>query len=72
LTTNIIKYILYDDTNFEYDKSPNFVELMLESWIFHKTIVLIKAIKLILLITNLHSKGLERNIGDVGAKKTII
>jgi hypothetical protein len=30
--------------------------------------VLIKTIKLILLITNLHSKGLERNIGDVGAK----
>ncbi len=30
--------------------------------------VLIKIIKLILLITNLHSKGLERNIRDVGAK----
>jgi hypothetical protein len=35
---------------------------------FHKTNVLIKIIKLILLITNLHSKGLERNIRDVGAK----
>jgi hypothetical protein len=30
--------------------------------------VLIKIIKLILLITNLHSKGLERSIRDVGAK----
>jgi hypothetical protein len=30
--------------------------------------VLIKIIKLILLITNLHSKGLERNIKDVDAK----
>jgi len=29
---------------------------------------LIKTIKLILLIINLHSKGLERSIGDVGAK----
>jgi hypothetical protein len=30
---------------------------------------LIRTIKLILLIKNLHSKGLERSIGDVGAKK---
>ncbi len=30
--------------------------------------MLIRIIKLILLITNLHSKGLERNIKDVGAK----
>jgi hypothetical protein len=30
---------------------------------------LIKTIKLILLITNLHSKGLEISIGDMGAKK---
>jgi len=30
--------------------------------------VLIRIIKLILLITNLHSKGLERNIKDMGAK----
>jgi hypothetical protein len=29
---------------------------------------LIRIIKLILLITNLHSKGLERNIRDMGAK----
>jgi hypothetical protein len=33
---------------------------------------LISTIKLILLITNLHSKGLERSIGDAGAKKDII
>ncbi len=69
LTTNRIKYVLYDGTNFEYDKSPNFVKLMLEYWIFHKTNVLIRTIKLILFITNLHSKGLERNIGDLGAQK---
>jgi hypothetical protein len=30
---------------------------------------LIRKIKLILLITNLHSKGLERKIGDVDEKK---
>jgi hypothetical protein len=36
---------------------------------FHKTDVLTMIIKLILLITNLHSKGLERNIKDGGAKK---
>jgi hypothetical protein len=41
---------------------------MLESWIFHKINVLIRIMKLILLITNLQSRGLERNIGDVGAK----
>jgi hypothetical protein len=29
---------------------------------------LIRTIKLSLLITNLHSKGLERNIGDMGVK----
>jgi hypothetical protein len=34
--------------------------------------VLTRTIKLILLIANLHSKGLERNIGDVGAKKKIV
>jgi hypothetical protein len=33
---------------------------------FHKKDALIRTIKL---ITNLHSKGLERSIGDVGAKK---
>jgi hypothetical protein len=32
----------------------------------------IRTITLILLITNLHSKGLERGIRDVGAKKDII
>ncbi len=31
LTTNKIKYVLYDGTNFQYDKSSKFVELMLES-----------------------------------------
>jgi hypothetical protein len=31
--------------------------------------VLIRIIKLILLITTLHSKGLERSIGDMSAKK---
>jgi hypothetical protein len=31
--------------------------------------VLIKTIKLILLITNLDSKGLERSIGNMGGKK---
>jgi hypothetical protein len=30
-----------------------------------------KIIKLILLVKNLHSKGLKRSIGDVGAKKNI-
>jgi hypothetical protein len=34
--------------------------------------VLIKTIKIILVITNLHSKGLERSIGDVGAKNKTI
>jgi hypothetical protein len=29
---------------------------------------LIRTIKLIFLITNLHSKGLEKNTGDFGAK----
>jgi hypothetical protein len=42
---------------------------MLGFWIFHKMDVLIKIIKLILLIANLYSKGLERNIKDVCAKK---
>jgi hypothetical protein len=43
---------------------------MLKSWIFFiKRVVLIRAIKSILLITKLHSKGVERNIGDVGANK---
>jgi len=36
---------------------------------FHKKVVIIWKIKLIFLIIKLHSKGLERNIGDVGAKK---
>jgi hypothetical protein len=69
LTINKIKYVLYDGINFQYGKSPNFVELMLESWIFSKKNALIRIIKLILLIKNLHCKGLERSIGDVGAKK---
>jgi hypothetical protein len=44
---------------------------MLESWIFFiKRVALIRKIKLNLLITKLHFKGLERNIGNVGAKKT--
>jgi hypothetical protein len=30
--------------------------------------VLIRTIKLLFLITNLHSKGLERNVGDMGVK----
>ncbi len=42
---------------------------MLESWIFHETNVLIRTIKLIFLISNLHCKGLKRSIRDVGAKK---
>jgi hypothetical protein len=41
---------------------------MIKSWIFSLKNALIKTIKRILLITNLHSKGLERNI-DVGVKK---
>jgi hypothetical protein len=41
---------------------------MLESWFFHKKDVLIKTIKLIFLITNLHYEGLERSIKDLGAK----
>jgi len=73
LTTNKIKYVLYDDINVLYDKSPNFVELMLESWIFFiKNVVWIRIIKLIFLIIKLHSKDLERSIGNVGAKKESI
>jgi hypothetical protein len=41
---------------------------MLEFWIM-KRVALIKTIKLILLIKKLHSKGLERSVGDMGAKK---
>jgi hypothetical protein len=41
---------------------------MLESWDFSKKDALIRTIKLILLITNLHSKGLERSIRGIGAK----
>jgi hypothetical protein len=37
-----------------------------------KRVALIKIIKLILLITKLHSKGLERSIGNMGAKNDII
>jgi hypothetical protein len=36
---------------------------------FHETNVLIRTIKLIFLISNLHCKGLKRSIRDVGAKK---
>jgi hypothetical protein len=36
---------------------------------FHKMDTLIRTIKLILLFTTLHSKGLERSIGDASAKK---
>jgi len=43
-----------------------FLKLMLESWFFFiKKLVLIRTIKLILLITKLHSKGLERNIRNM-------
>ncbi len=49
------------------------MELMLESWIFFiKKVVLIRIIKLILLITKLHFKDLERNIGEVGEKNRTI
>jgi hypothetical protein len=34
LATNKIKYVLINGINIYYDKSPNFVELMLESWFF--------------------------------------
>jgi hypothetical protein len=45
---------------------------MLESYIFHKTNVLIKIIKLILLIKKyMNFKGLERSIRDVGVKKRV-
>ncbi len=37
--------------------------------IFHKKDTLTRTIKFILFITNLHCKGLERSIGNVGAKK---
>ncbi len=42
---------------------------MLESWIFYKMDVLIRTTTIILLIKNLHSKGLERYMGDAGAKQ---
>jgi hypothetical protein len=46
---------------------------MLKSWIFFiKKIALIKKRKENLLITKLHFKGLERNIGNLGAKNDII
>jgi hypothetical protein len=34
LTINKIKYDLYDGIVFQSGKSPNFVKLMLESWVF--------------------------------------
>jgi hypothetical protein len=70
LTTNRIKYVLYDGIKFLYEKSPNVVELMVEFWIFFiKEVALIRKIKLILLITKLDSKDLKRSIGNMGAKK---
>jgi hypothetical protein len=43
------------------------MKLMLEPRIFFiKKVALIRTIKLILLIIKLYSKGLERNIGDMG------
>ncbi len=43
---------------------------MLDSLIFFiKKVALIKIINLILIITKLHSKSLERNIRDMGAKQ---
>jgi hypothetical protein len=33
-TINRINYVLYDGINFLYDKSPNFMELMLEPKFF--------------------------------------
>jgi hypothetical protein len=45
---------------------------MLEFAFFHKMDALIRTIKLICLIKILHSKGLEKNVGDAGAKKDII
>ncbi len=68
LTRNKINYVLYDGLNFLYDKSQNFMELLLKLRIFFiKKVALIRTIKLILLIIKLHSKGLERNIRDMGA-----
>jgi hypothetical protein len=64
-----MKYVLCDGTKVLYDKSPKFVELMLDLEFFHKIYASIRTIKLILLITILHFKGLERNKGDMGAKK---
>jgi hypothetical protein len=44
------------------------MELLLKLRIFFiKKVALIRTIKLILLIIKLHSKGLERNIRDMGA-----
>jgi hypothetical protein len=55
--------------SFLYDKSPYFMELMLECWIFFiKKVALINIIKLILLITKLHSEGLETSTRNMGAK----
>lgn len=34
LTINIITYVLQNNINFQYYKTSNFVELMLELWIF--------------------------------------
>jgi len=69
LISNRINYVLYDGINFKSNKSLDFVKLMLESLnFFIKIVVLIRTIKLTLLITKLHSKGLKRIIGDVSAK----
>ncbi len=56
-----IKYnVIYDGINFQYDKSPHFVELMQCFQIFFiKKVVLIRTMKLILLIKKLHFKGLD-------------
>jgi hypothetical protein len=45
------------------------MELMLESYFFHKKDALIRTIKLNFLITNLYSKGFEKYIRVMGVKK---
>jgi hypothetical protein len=70
LTTYRIKHVLYDGINFQFDKSLDFVELMLKSCIFFiEKVVILRTIKWFFLTTKLHSKGLERSVGDMGAEK---
>jgi hypothetical protein len=67
LTTNKIRYVTWWRKNFDIIKKLDFLELILESWIFFmKNATLIRTIILIIFINILHSKGWGGgSIGDV-------